>query len=168
MAIQPDGKIIIGGHFVAVNGVPRPKLARLNADGSVDTGFVGGAALDDEVYAIDVDPSGEILIGGEFTTYDGPTLPTVGFARLSSNGMLAPQAGIPSISVAITYALERDASGRVLMAGGLFPPSGQTEVIRLNSDVTYDSSFFSPYGNDSVEAIAVQNDGHFSLTGPCL
>ena len=38
--LQPDGKILIGGDFSIVNGVPRSKLARLNADGSLDTSFV--------------------------------------------------------------------------------------------------------------------------------
>ena len=37
MALQPDGKILIGGVFTLVNGVGRAKVARLHADGRVDT-----------------------------------------------------------------------------------------------------------------------------------
>ena len=36
IAVQPDGKAVIGGDFTAVNGVTRPHVARLNTDGSVD------------------------------------------------------------------------------------------------------------------------------------
>ena len=36
VALQEDGKIIIGGSFTAVNEVPRVNLARLNPNGSVD------------------------------------------------------------------------------------------------------------------------------------
>jgi len=42
LALQPDGKILIGGYFVLVNGQSRSYLARLNGDGSLDTGFTPG------------------------------------------------------------------------------------------------------------------------------
>src|SRR5688500_14543506 len=38
-ALQPDGKILIGGTFRTVNGVHRMGIARLNADGSLDPTF---------------------------------------------------------------------------------------------------------------------------------
>ena len=34
--VQPDGKILLGGSFTSINGVARNRLARLNADGSLD------------------------------------------------------------------------------------------------------------------------------------
>ena len=46
-AVQPDGKIIIGGIFTAVLGVPRSNIARLNTDGTLDTGFDPKANCDD-------------------------------------------------------------------------------------------------------------------------
>jgi uncharacterized delta-60 repeat protein len=39
LVLQPDGKILVAGSFQSINGVSRPSLARLNSDGSVDTGF---------------------------------------------------------------------------------------------------------------------------------
>ncbi len=39
IAVQPDGKILIGGDFYSVNGLPRYGLARLHPDGSLDTTF---------------------------------------------------------------------------------------------------------------------------------
>jgi len=41
--VQPDGKVLIQGDFARVNGVDRFRLARLNADGSLDTGFNPGS-----------------------------------------------------------------------------------------------------------------------------
>jgi hypothetical protein len=41
VALQSNGKIIIGGGFAT----PSPGLARLNADGSPDTTFNGGAGV---------------------------------------------------------------------------------------------------------------------------
>src|SRR5262245_59476380 len=36
LAVQPDGKILIGGDFSSVNGTPRNYIARLNSNGSLD------------------------------------------------------------------------------------------------------------------------------------
>src|SRR5947208_2170517 len=46
VALQPDGKVIIGGEFTTVKGLERFKVARLNADGSGDSSFNPGASLD--------------------------------------------------------------------------------------------------------------------------
>src|SRR5204863_9735968 len=52
ITVQPDGKVVIGGDFLTVNGVPRTRVARLNADGSVDTGFSIGSGADAVVRAV--------------------------------------------------------------------------------------------------------------------
>ena len=36
IALQPDGKILLGGAFTAVNGQPRNRVARLHANGVVE------------------------------------------------------------------------------------------------------------------------------------
>src|SRR3954470_24016710 len=46
VAVQPDGKVIIGGQFTTVKGLVRTNLARLNADGSGDATFDPGMAYD--------------------------------------------------------------------------------------------------------------------------
>lgn len=68
-AVQPDGKLIIGGGFTSVLGQPRNNIARLNADGTLDEGFNPNA--DDEVISVAVQADGQILLGGEFTTVGG-------------------------------------------------------------------------------------------------
>ena len=44
IALQPDGKVVIGGSFTAVNIVARTNIARLNSNGTLDTGFQNGMA----------------------------------------------------------------------------------------------------------------------------
>ena len=59
IAVQPDGKIVVGGNFAEVAGVPTPhELLRLNADGTVDTAFNVhlGAGFDGDVRAVLVQP----------------------------------------------------------------------------------------------------------------
>lgn len=65
-AIQQDGKIIVGGSFTNVNGVPCSYCARLNSDGSIDTGFAGNS-VDGAVYSIAIQSNGKVLLGGSFT-----------------------------------------------------------------------------------------------------
>lgn len=65
-AVQPDGKIIIAGKFSSVLDTPRNNIARLNADGSLDTGFDPNA--NNWVFCVALQRDGKILLGGEFTT----------------------------------------------------------------------------------------------------
>ena len=39
LALQHDGKVLLGGSFTTVNGQLRNRIARLNADGSLDATF---------------------------------------------------------------------------------------------------------------------------------
>lgn len=71
IALQGDGKIVIGGGFTSYNGVARSKIARLNADGSLDTTFNPGGGAAGLVSAVELQPGGKILIGGSFQTYNG-------------------------------------------------------------------------------------------------
>jgi len=61
-AIQPDGKVIIGGNFALANGVPRRSIARLNADGTIDDAWLP-PAIGGEVYAIAIAGNTAFLAG---------------------------------------------------------------------------------------------------------
>src|SRR5439155_18964438 len=77
LAVQPDGKILVGGSFTNLGGAQRTNIARLNANGSLDLTFgltVIGRALGD-VLGLVVQGDGKILVGG-----DG------GVRRLNSDG----------------------------------------------------------------------------------
>jgi hypothetical protein len=59
--LQPDGELLISGTFVSVNGVARPSLARLNADGTLDTTFVPALGGNE----IALQPDGKILVASQ-------------------------------------------------------------------------------------------------------
>src|ERR1043166_9040490 len=74
IVVQPDGKILIGGDFTTLspNGgaeVFRNHIARLNPDGTLDTGFDPSASA--VVHALAVQADGKILAGGLFTSIGG-------------------------------------------------------------------------------------------------
>ena len=54
LAVQPDGRVLVGGFFDYLGGMPRSHLARLNADGPLDDGFWPDASY--SVYSFVVQP----------------------------------------------------------------------------------------------------------------
>src|SRR5205085_4762825 len=74
VAVQPDGKILIGGEFTTLapnNGptVTRNRIARLNANGSVDIAFNPNA--NQTVIGLAIQPDGKVLAGGFFSNIGG-------------------------------------------------------------------------------------------------
>jgi uncharacterized delta-60 repeat protein len=169
IALQSDGKIIIGGRFTTYNGTNRSSIARLNADGSLDTGFLStGTGVDDYVGAIAVQPDGKIIIGGEFTTYNGTA--RNGIARLNSNGSLDtnfnPGTGTGSRSEIREIRVQPD--GKILIGGAFNTYNGtaRKNIARLNADGSLDTNFDASAGpNRAVEAIALQADGKVLIGG---
>ena len=94
LAVQPDGKIVVGGDFTTLGGggtgtTARNRIARLNPDGSLDPAFNPGA--NDSVLALAVQPDGKILVGGAFTMLGGGgtgTSARSSLARLLPDGTL--------------------------------------------------------------------------------
>jgi uncharacterized delta-60 repeat protein len=84
--LQPDGKILVGGFFTQYNGVTQTRIVRLNSDGARDTGFSTGTLFNIAVRTIALQSDGKVLVGGEFTTYQGSTQTRI--ARLTSTGFL--------------------------------------------------------------------------------
>ena len=87
VALDADGRILIGGTFTTYNGTSRNKMARLNGDGSLDTSFTPGTGFSgssDYVQVILAQTDGRILIGGDFSSYNGNALNH--FGRLNNNG----------------------------------------------------------------------------------
>ena len=82
-----DGKILIGGVFSVYDDVGRTNLARLNANGSLDTTFNPGSQHPDSLVSF-IEPTlnGKFFIGGQFKKV-GAT-PRVNLARIAGD---APQ-----------------------------------------------------------------------------
>ena len=72
LALQSDGKPVIGGFFTSVNGTSRNGIARLNSDGTNDGSFLAtGSGVNNSVFAVAIQPDGRIVIGGLFTNVNG-------------------------------------------------------------------------------------------------
>src|ERR1035441_7716981 len=164
-AVQPDGRILIGGTFSSVNpSGPRYNLARLFANGSVDTTFNSGSGVNSTVWCLAVQTDGRIVIGGSFYSVNGTT--RNGVARLNANGTVdasfVPTNNFISGSV---LAVAAQSDNKVIV-GGSFNNSYGTPpfTARLNADGTLDNTF-NPILNGAVNALAIQTDGKIVIGG---
>ena len=158
--IQPDGKIIIGGRFTSYNGTERGMIARLNMDGTVDPSFDPGHGGNADVWDIDLQPDGKIVIGGAFLLYDSTA--RRGIARLTANGGLDPSF-LPGNAEATGYsrALAIQPDGKIVSIGSVV---GQ--ITRYNSDGSLDTGFDPGTGACcTIEVVVLQPDGKILIGG---
>lgn len=73
MALQKDGKIVIGGSFSTFNGQSNKRIVRLNTNGSQDSSFNSGSGFSNgTVRSIAIQTNGKMLVGGSFSgNYNG-------------------------------------------------------------------------------------------------
>jgi len=83
IALQVNGKLVLGGDFTTVGGAGRNHIARLNTGGTLDAAFNPGTGTDGSVYAVALQADGRVVIGGDFTTVNGS--PRRGVARLGGD-----------------------------------------------------------------------------------
>ena len=185
--VQPDGKVLVGGTFTTYNGVNcADNLVRLNANGSLDTGFNGtNAGFDRGVAALALQPDGRVLAGGMFATYNGLDCPD-GLARLNADGSLDTRfngnlAGFafpiyPTRSMVQALVLQPD--GKVLVGGSFTTYNGTTcpeSMVRLNANGSLDTGFNGAGVGfnwtvviSEVTALALEPDGQVLVGGNVL
>ena len=165
LALQADGKIMVGGDFTTLGGQSRSRIGRLNADGTVDTAFNPGA--DDWVNCLALQADGKVLVGGEFTTLGGQSRSFIG--RLSADGSLDSSFNTGANSWVNALALQAD--GKILVGGDFTALGGQSRscIGRLNADGTVDTGFNPGAGGGEfgawADCVAVQADGKILVGG---
>jgi uncharacterized delta-60 repeat protein len=154
MALQPDGKVLLGGIFNTLCGTARKHLGRLNANGTLDTAFNPGA--EGYVYCLTLQADGKILVGGSFTNLAGQARSRLG--RLLSDGTLDAAFNPGADGYISSLALQAD--GKILTGGAFTNLAGRAfnRLGRLNPDGSTDTTFI-PGADATVYALALQADG---------
>ncbi|WP_445720334.1 T9SS type A sorting domain-containing protein [Flavobacterium sp.] len=166
IAIQLDGKILVGGNFTSYKGVAEKYIIRLNADGSKDTSFNTGTGFNAEVHTIQLQTDGKILVGGLFTSYIGLTENYI--IRLNTDGSKDTSFNIGTGFNNSVFAIQQQTDGKILVGGDFNSYKGVTEkyIIRLNADGSKDTSFNTGTGFDfAVTTIQQQTDGKILVGG---
>lgn len=173
-ALTSDGKLLIAGENVHVQGHGSQFVARLLPNGKVDRSFSAGGGFDRELQSVWVQPHDQkILIGGRFTYVDGKTIP--GIARLLPNGRLDPKFSSPFDDDLNLRFIRTDADKRIYIAGNFNLHSGPESegFARLLENGQLDTSYVPEHakiegvwdGFGIITAFAMQPDGKVLLAG---
>jgi uncharacterized delta-60 repeat protein len=168
-AVQPDGKILVGGQFSGFLGGDRENIARLNTDGTLDTAFNPGA--NGVVSAIAVQADGKILAGGGFGIIGGE--PRARIARLKSDGTVDLDFNaIDARGFVNSIAIQ---ANRKILVGGSFNRMGgqpRNDIARLEVQDGRADMLFDPNANADVRVVVVERNatilvgGNFTTLSP--
>jgi uncharacterized delta-60 repeat protein len=153
--------------FIIVNGQ--------NA-GILDNSFNIGTGFNNQVNAIVLQPDGKILVGGQFTSYNGEQKKHI--VRLNTDGTIDYSFNIgtgfsgPVNSTVQVLTIIQQSDGKILVGGGFTSYNGQNhnKILRLNADGTIDTSFNSElftfdYYLPYLRKIILQPDGKILVVG---
>jgi uncharacterized delta-60 repeat protein len=173
MVRRPDGRLIVGGDFMAIGDSARGRIAQLLPDGTVDAGFPGGAGVgrapfaDGSVLCLELLPDGSLLVGGSFLRFHGQ--PVSNLVRLLPDGSLDPDFIADVNSAVMAIAVQPD--GRIVIGGNINSVQGvpRRRVARLMPNGALDTDFDPGQGLDpqvsSVRCMQVLPDGRILLGG---
>lgn len=168
IATQSDGKIIAVGNFTSFNGTARTRVARLNADGSLDATFAPTSGADGKVRAVAVQSDGKVVIAGEFLNYNGVSRKYI--ARINVDGSLDatfnPGTGFDAPILLNSLLIQKN--GKIVVGGSFtyYNGTSRARIARLNSDGTLDTSFdVAPGFDNTVYSLALQSDGKIIIGG---
>lgn len=172
ISVQPDGRVLIGGNFKTYNGTPRSGIARLEANGLLDTSFDPGSGANATVATIALQADGRMILGGAFQTENGTARQNI--ARLDPNGALDlsfdPGTGVTDNGTG-GGTLRRvfvQPDGRIVIAGSFqfYNGTPRRYLARLNSNGSLDSSFDPGIGASSQILTAIlEPNGRIVLSG---
>jgi uncharacterized delta-60 repeat protein len=177
IAVQSDGKILVGGRFIGFSGASVKNIVRLNSDGSEDSSFnLGGIGFTNSldsvfVNSIVIKPDGKILAGGNFTKYNNVSRAHI--VQLNENGTLDTSYNGGTVSLASTpfsvFSISLQGDGKSILTGNFVGFNGSTEngVVRLNADGSRDTSF-NVNGSGAGGSIQVVYSSAISADGKIL
>lgn len=150
VALQSDGKIVVGGYFSSYNGNPCNNIVRLNADGTFDHSFNLGSGFTADyngtlepmvVHDLVIQDDDKIIASGDFDNYNGNTIYRI--ARLNPDGTIdnSFDPGPNTFGEFNTMGLQSD--GKIVVAGTCQSCNGtaSNNILRLNTDGSTDTSF---------------------------
>ncbi|MBC7641693.1 MAG: T9SS type A sorting domain-containing protein [Flavobacterium sp.] len=166
ISLQIDAKILVGGAFTLYNMQDNKYFVRLNANGTNDTSFNTGTGFNNTVYVAKQQTDGRILVGGDFTTYNGVSAKRI--VRLNIDGSIDTSFVTGSGFGQLVFGLTIQPDGKILVGGDFTSYKGviARKLIRLNIDGSVDTTFNIGSGyTNRVAKILVQPDGKIITVG---
>ena len=169
VAIDSSNRLVVAGGFTSFNGTDAGRILRLLENGAVDPDFDAGSGANGEIKAIEILPDQRILLGGQFTSFDGTA--TRGLVLLLPNGSVDGTfvSGFSSDGFSVGVTCLESLPGGAIMVGGYFTryagsPAGRYAFITPSG--TPAPGYAAGAGADShVFDIDVQPNGKILLCG---
>ncbi|WP_373999153.1 delta-60 repeat domain-containing protein [Bdellovibrio bacteriovorus] len=160
--------LYIGGNFTRLHGESKSKLVRVYLNGAVDPSFDIGTGFNGDVETIAVDSQNRVLVGGDFTDYNGT--PATRLIRLLPDGNIDSTFNVGSgfdgnvRSIAITSA------GDIFVGGWFFSVNGaaQKSFALLDENGSVKSGFNNNGSSilmGAVDKVLVAPDGRLVFGG---
>lgn len=166
VALQADGKIIVGGVFTSFNGTSSARLLRLNADGSLDLSFKVGLGPASAPSRILIQRDGKVLVAGSFTSFNGS--PVERLVRLEANGQIDTSFATTTAANGQINDMALQADGKLLISGAFstYKTVPRSRLARVNPDGSLDTTFVpSVDGASPLEAVTVTRSGRILIGG---
>ncbi|TAE86414.1 MAG: T9SS C-terminal target domain-containing protein [Bacteroidetes bacterium] len=167
--IQADGKIVVGGKFTSYNGTKEiNNIVRLNTNGMRDITFKTSTGFNDFIFSTVIQSDGKIIVGGEFTSYNGTT-GINRLVRLNANGTQDTTFKTGAGFNDFIYSTVIQSDGKIIVGGYFTSYNGTTginRIVRLNANGSRDITFNTGTGfNHIVRSTAIQADGKIIVGG---
>jgi len=163
LAVQSDGKVVVAGNFIQLNGVERALIGRVNSDGTLDPTFDPGTGFNQPPGRLVIQSDGKIIAAGNFTSYNGSARP--GLVRLNTDGSIDNSFAPAIVGGVVTASVQSD--GRILIGGNFtsIDSVARTGAARLSSAGVLDNVFNPIIGTPFISDIFQQSDGKIMVGG---
>ena len=169
IAIQLDGRVLIGGAFTNFNGSLSSGVARLKPTVRSDPNFHPAATTNGTVYAIALQPDTRILLGGSFTSFSGVTRSNI--TRLNFDGSVDTSINFGGGANNYVAALAVQTDNNIVMGGGFTEVDGEprSRLARIyggslgaldpSGSFEFALPVFSYYKSETNSLITVRREG---------
>lgn len=181
VAVQSDGKIVVGGYTNASGTGTDLLLLRYNTNGTLDTSFGDGGRIlynittDEQVAAVAIQPDGKIILVGTIFIGSSPDFCAIRFKKDGSPDATfkGGSSGFYSFGgndFATSVALQKD--GKIVIGGYTNTNVNDFALVRLLPDGTFDNTFdtdgkvtINAGSDDRAAAVKIQSDGKILVAG---
>lgn len=171
--ILSDGKIIVSGTWSTYSGSATNRIIRLNTNGTKDTTFNIGTGFDNVTNTSKVRSDGKILVGGQFTSYNGSSNNYI--VRLNSDGTKDTTFNVgtgldKTWGAGITNGISFGTNGNTYLTSDSLTYSGSivNNIFKLKDNGTIDTTFDSGVGLDAFGIALLVSSSRIYVGGTFL
>ena len=171
VAVDSSDDIYCVGDFTTYDGTACNRIVKLHGSGvnkyDIDTSFNYGTGFNAKVWALKINASGKILVGGDFTSYNGTTAYRI--IKLDPDGSITSGfSSATTLTGGPVYDIDVDSNDDIYIVGGFTTYGGGSRnfIMRLNSNGSEDAGFVVGTGFSSdVYSLRVDSSDNVYVGG---